>query len=362
MILLSLVGGIVLVSFFIYQLRAVYKIISDPKQKSTTDSSSIIMSASEFKQENTTDFIDIHVVEADIEQADEGINAAIAIEEKNSALLIESDTYFSVEAKKRKNWRVSEYRQYCVSKIMLLTDDNKNDLYNQLTRGTAILSTEEQLYCYMFSFGKMHQEKLLQSYEIVRSSQYLKKLLEHTQRIEIIDYGCGQGIATLLLLEELNKWHYLNHHGLIDKLILIEPSELALKRASLNTHIALKDLKQPEKIYTVKKLLNDILIQDLQTNPSAIKFHLFSNILDVWSVDIEKLAHKIKSSQEGINYFVCVSPNISAQQNQRLDDFMRFFLKMGEEFEILSERDSDIVAANKSYKRYEKIFLINLKK
>lgn len=45
------------------------------------------------------------------------------------------------------------------------------------------------------------------------------------QNLHIYDYGCGQGLATLLFLENLTEL------GSIDEVTLIEPSQNTLQRA-----------------------------------------------------------------------------------------------------------------------------------
>ena len=51
------------------------------------------------------------------------------------------------------------------------------------------------------------------------------------EEVNIIDWGCGQGIGTISLLDDLNN-EGVNLN--ISKAILIEPSIVALKRASLH--------------------------------------------------------------------------------------------------------------------------------
>ena len=91
-------------------------------------------------------------------------------------------------------------------------------------------------------------------------------------------------------------------------------------------------------------------------NNSNITLHLFSNILDVefFRLDREFL-EKISSSQKGLNYFICVSPNINDKRNARLDMFYRYF-NANFETKLISDRDNSI----RNYKRYEKVFKSNI--
>ena len=93
-------------------------------------------------------------------------------------------------------------------------------------------------------------------------------------------------------------------------------------------------------------------ISDLIINNQNITLHLFSNILDVEFFRLDReLLDKISSSQKGLNYFICVSPNINDKQNVRLDMFYRYF-DANFETELISDRSDDIG----EYKRYEKVF------
>ena len=77
-----------------------------------------------------------------------------------------------------------------------------------------------------------------------------------------------------------------------------------------------------------------------------------SNILDVEFFKLDRtFLEKISNSQNGLNCFICVSPNVNDKRNARLDMFYRYF---SDNFntELISDRDSSIGG----YARYEKIF------
>lgn len=96
--------------------------------------------------------------------------------------------------------------------------------YPGLNHGTALLQNEEQLCCYLSAYGEMHKEKLRGAL-----SHFPFKMLDKS--LEIIDWGCGQGLASVYMID------CLRHFGLTDKLkkiTLIEPSSTALSRAKLN--------------------------------------------------------------------------------------------------------------------------------
>lgn len=217
--------------------------------------------------------------------------------------------------------------------------ENEKNIHYSLNRGIKILEEQNELYQYIKSFGKMHKAKLYSSFDTI-----IHQLNNKT--INIIDWGCGQALATSLLID------YIKERSLnidISDIVLIEPSSLALSRGLLHIDV----LKENEiDIKAVNKDIDSLEISDLIINNSDITLHLFSNILDVefFRLDREFL-EKISLSQKRLNYFICVSPNINDKRNARLDMFYRYFDEHFET-ELISARSDDIG----KYKRYEKVF------
>lgn len=230
-------------------------------------------------------------------------------------------------------------------------------VWQELENGVKQLETYEQLNQYIFSYGLMHQAKLKQAYHSIFSNNHLPL---SGQPLEIIDYGCGQGIGTVCFVDYIKE--QTNRNCNIAKVKLIEPSVLALKRAVLHTRYSLKSFNQPENVFAVNKELDDVSLQDIGTQTDTIKIHIFSNIIDVEDFDIYQLYHKIQSTQTGMNIFTCVSPNIMESRNLRLDRFQQYFVSKSS-FAHISSRESDIPNPRnpeKSYKRYERIFKVQL--
>jgi len=223
--------------------------------------------------------------------------------------------------------------------------EDEKKIHYSLKRGIKILDEEEELYQYIKSFGKMHKAKLYSSFDTI-----INEL--NTQTINIIDWGCGQALATSLLID------YIKEKNLkinISNITLIEPSQLALSRGLLHIDV-LKE--NPIKIRAINKDIDCLEINDLIIENLNITLHLFSNILDVEFFKLDKLfLEKVSSSQRGMNYFICVSPNINDKRNARLDMFYRYF---SDNFntELISNRDTNI----KDYSRYEKIFKSNIQR
>jgi len=217
--------------------------------------------------------------------------------------------------------------------------NNQPTLYNKLNRGRYIIDNEELLYQYMFSFGQKHKEKLYDSYKVI-----ISKIKD--EKINIIDWGCGQAFATMILLDFAREKNITLD---ISNICLIEPSKLALERGLLHIDI----LKQKE--YAIKIINSDIDCvkqSDLVFNNDCKTLHLFSNILDMDSFKLNnELLQNISSTFKNDNLFVCVSPNINNRRNNRLDLFYNYF---NENFNthLISARTNDI----NGHKRYEKVF------
>ena len=210
-------------------------------------------------------------------------------------------------------------RQISVSQLAYF--QNRDEIFRSLGRGVSILQQEEQLYSYMSSYGLMHKTKLVSAF-----SHFPFEEIKGND-IEIYDWSCGQGIASMVLLEYL-----IDHNTQLarNRFTLIEPSEIALKRASL--HVRHFDSKV--KIETILKDMDSLSSTDLSSKNECIKLHMFSNILDVEAFSMQHLIDLIKRSFGGLNYFVCVSPYINDVKTARIDSFVNNF-RQNETFRLI---------------------------
>ncbi len=180
--------------------------------------------------------------------------------------------------------------------------------------GRKVLETEDELNAYIAAYGEMH---------IIKCKAALQNFpFEDLEMFsyEIFDWGCGQGLATLTLLDMLQERKKLSR---LERIYLIEPSERALERAtnwvrqnagpgidvvSLNTYIP-----------------NDIeAIMPEVSCSSKISINLFSNILDLKSLSLSWLANKT-ASLANTNYMICIGPKFSQNKNTRIADFCGYF-------------------------------------
>lgn len=193
--------------------------------------------------------------------------------------------------------------------IQLLPNDKValDKLHEDLKRGIGILDDEVHLNMYLRSFGKMHKAKLDSAFDKLPPNENI-----FANSIEIYDWGCGQGTATICLLDYLRS-HQI--HASIKTIHLIEPSSAAVTRAKeviecFDSHLT---------ITTTTKVFDKLAKSDFV--PSATqKLHLFSNILDVDAFDLARFIHLFQECFDGQNYFVCVGPYYG--NNRRVDEFI----------------------------------------
>lgn len=205
-------------------------------------------------------------------------------------------------------------RDCAVKQLSVYARNELDRLYDDLERGKGILDDDDHLNMYLKCFGKMHKAKLFAAFE---STDKINSVLEEPWEIEIYDWGCGQGTATICLLD------YINERGFTPKILrvnLIDPSEKALERARfiLSQYELLHDVE----IKLTAKKFDDLTVNDIEDidGNEISKIHLFSNILDVTSFDLADFTHLFQKSQLGYNLIICVGPYYS--NNLRMNDFI----------------------------------------
>lgn len=198
----------------------------------------------------------------------------------------------------------------------LLTDElsasERESVFDSLCRGTAVLTEERQLNQYLCSFGPMHEAKLRQAFS------FLKTLMDIGQGyVEVLDWGCGQGVATVCLLDHLRE-RGIRHN--IRRVTLIDSSAEALSRARkvIEMHPAAKDVG----VRAVNKPLNSVEPADVMCG-TGTKLHLFSNILDIGSVDPAALSLLLYDAMKGSNKFICVGPCLNLERMDAFVDAMQ---------------------------------------
>ncbi|MBD5174171.1 MAG: ATP-dependent DNA helicase RecQ [Bacteroidales bacterium] len=169
----------------------------------------------------------------------------------------------------------------------------------ELKRGVALLESEDGLNSYLAAYGLAHKLKVIKALNSL-------PFPELDQTIEVFDWGCGQGLASVCLIQEFSKRNILEK---VKQITLIEPSKPALERAILNVNLAsdsiirINSINQglPPTIELPFECIDSIQVKQ----PIAI--HLFSNILDIQTIELKRLAEILSSS--GLKHYVlCVGP------------------------------------------------------
>lgn len=186
------------------------------------------------------------------------------------------------------------------------------ELHESLNRGVDVLDTEPLLQMYMYAFGKMHNAKLQFAFGQMHDR------ISKTERVQIIDYGCGQGLASICYHDFLTAH---NPKQKITKIILVEPSSLALSRAELLCSCFYPNTD----IVAVNKSFDNLNDEDIDVSPEVLTLHIFSNILDVESYDLQHLIHIVSNLKSEKNELVIVSPIVNEVRTQRLKTFAANF-------------------------------------
>ena len=194
--------------------------------------------------------------------------------------------------------------------IMTLSDEERNELYESLNHGVDLLNSDAQMKCYLFSFGRMHQAKVYRALSCINPSTYA------SGGFDIVDWGCGQGLATVCFFDYLRDRRITNR---VHKITLIEPSDAARERAAV--HVGAY-VGSNVTVSCIGKYLDEVKPGDI-SGDSPVTIHFFSNILDIGSIDLKSLAEKVGSNVLGQHYFFCISPMNSG--NRRIDRFYEYF-------------------------------------
>ncbi len=189
-----------------------------------------------------------------------------------------------------------------------LPNEKRAKPWTFVNHGVDLLKNEDELNCYLVAYGKMHEEKI---HSALSALTNIKEIVKN--KYQIIDWGCGQGLATLCFLDFIKD-------GLTEKkpqrITLIEPSNSAITKAEKY----IQTISQENKTLLIEKKLDEVNLSDIKiTEPVTINF--FSNILDIESVNLVKLTELIKSNLKGEQYFICVGPMNAT--STRIDTFAK---------------------------------------
>lgn len=184
----------------------------------------------------------------------------------------------------------------------------------ELNRGIALLSSDDALNCYMSAYGDMHVNKC-------RAAMMNFPFDKLQGNIEIVDWGCGQGIGSATIIDILRQRDLLRW---LKKITLIEPSESALIRATQNIKLLTRNLVEidPKNKYLPSKGI----CEEHTLSPIGYKYtniiHVFSNILDIPTLYLGTIARMVASAS-GNHFILCIGPQNSAAY--RIERFCSVF-------------------------------------
>lgn len=185
-----------------------------------------------------------------------------------------------------------------------------------LEHGIVPLDTEQKLDQYLAAYGKMHLEKMRMTLDSLDDP--IKDIGDF---VSVVDWGCGQALATCAFFDWLCTKEI--DANIVRRVHLIEPSELALARATVHVEAYKQQYVSDLSIHQIKKFINDVSGSDFDIKGVSTTIHLFSNILDIETIDIDELAELIKHTFIGRQIFCCVSP--LNQSSGRIVEFAQKF-------------------------------------
>lgn len=194
---------------------------------------------------------------------------------------------------------IKDVYEVCLEKY-LAAPKTVNSALGLIDHGRKILQSDEEVDTYIAFYGAQHYYKLIEAFNALDLSRF------YDQKLKIISYGCGAATDTCSLinycrLEQINLP--------FNAVTLIEPSQIALKRGVqyINQALSVEELNRII-IKKVNKSLEKLEEKDIFSDSKIIKLHIFSNILDLETINLTNLVSLIKNTQVGTNYFICISP------------------------------------------------------
>ena len=103
--------------------------------------------------------------------------------------------------------------------------------------------------------------------------------------IRLVDYGCGQGLAGLMLFDKFDG----AFSSKLAKVVLVEPSPMALVRAEA----IYRCIAPTADITCVSKPFDQLCTSDVMPEATLRAVHVFSNVLDVKGFDQYRLFGQI---------------------------------------------------------------------
>lgn len=187
----------------------------------------------------------------------------------------------------------------------------------RVSGGIRLLNTESELNDYLVAFGEIHRAKLMEFLPHLPYGELAEK------GVVVIDWGCGQGLATAVLMDYL-----LDRHPevVVRRFGLVEIVPAALKRAEVIVRQYEGTANTPIEVWAWNVANIERVFADLPDGVPVL--HLFSNILDVRSLDIVSVRRAVERLRAGRkNYVVSCGPDMETKNSRpmQLLEFLKSF-------------------------------------
>ena len=192
-----------------------------------------------------------------------------------------------------------------------MTPGDRASAYRRTGHGVVVYTAKEQLDAYLVAYGEMHQRKLNAVFQRIDADVFANFARDG---VSIVDWGCGQGLASLVFLDWLAKRRVTRDK--IKAIRLLEMSDIARERAQWLVATRLRDAGG-DIVKAIPWVAGDALELDRFGLPVGVPvIHLFSNILDVAAIDLRNIANVVESAKSlGPALVVTVSPcNMGAER------------------------------------------------
>ena len=189
----------------------------------------------------------------------------------------------------------------------------------RVSGGIRLLNSESELNDYLVAFGEIHRAKLMEFLPSIPFQDFVDTGLI------LVDWGCGQGVASAVVLDYLRSRSY---HVEIKAVRLIELVKPALDRALgiVNKY----QLSSPCDVLAVEWDREGMAALCDNLPEGVPVLHLFSNILDVIGLDIEGVREKVEKMRGGRrSYVLSVGPDMITKRSSppQLLEFLKSFEK-----------------------------------
>ncbi len=176
--------------------------------------------------------------------------------------------------------------------FLSLPEYQQKKIKENLDHGKAILDDNNQLKGYIALYGEIHRKKLTLAF-----NHLPKDLIEND--FSLIDWGCGQGLDSILFHEYLAKVGRSN----IRDIVLIEPSAHCLSVATNYVQWTISDAD----IYSIAKKEEDLTLSDFPL-AERTTIHILANIIDMPEFYGNNVLRYLNSNKHLRHILICVSP------------------------------------------------------